>query len=156
MRAGLLSLLFAALLIVGSEPFLLKAAPPSEYQVRLHLPVLVATTPAPESSSQPNHPMDSSTLLSIGLFASLQVAMYIFCLVKIREIAGTEPVLCMGDFNTTPDTEPIRSFASALREASAARGAGAVQHRRAAAAPAGGPAHRRLPPAAGRSGGAGT
>jgi len=35
---------------------------------------------------------------------------------KIREIAGSEPVLCMGDFNTTPDTEPIRSFASALRD----------------------------------------
>ena len=90
MRAGLLALLFAALLIVGSEPFLLKAAPPSEYQVRLHLPVLVATTPAPESASQPTHHMDSSTLLSIGLFASLQVAMYIFCLVKIREIASQE------------------------------------------------------------------
>lgn len=90
MRAGVLALLFAALLIVGSEPFLLKAAPPSEYQVRLHMPVLVAATSAPDLPSQPNHHMDSSTLLSIGLFASLQVAMYIFCLVKIREIAGQE------------------------------------------------------------------
>ena len=90
MRAGVLAVLFAALLIVGTEPFLLKAAPPSEYQLRLHLPVLVASTPNPELPSQPNHHMDTSTLISIGLFASLQVAMYLFCLVKIREIAGQE------------------------------------------------------------------
>jgi hypothetical protein len=30
---------------------------------------------------------DTSTLLSIGFFASLQVAMYFICLLKIREIA---------------------------------------------------------------------
>ena len=88
MRAGVLAVAFAALLVVGTEPFLLQAAPPSEYRLRLHLPVLVAAAPAPVSASQPNHPMDSSTLVSIGLFASLQVAMYLFCLVKIREIAG--------------------------------------------------------------------
>jgi len=88
MRAGLLALLFAGLLIVGSEPFLLKAAPPSEYQLRLLIPVLVVGAAAPLSPSQPNHIMDASTLLSIGFFASLQVAMYIFCLVKIREVAG--------------------------------------------------------------------
>jgi hypothetical protein len=86
-RGVALCLAFAALLVVGTEPFLLQAAPPSEYRLRLHLPVLVAA-PAHVSASQPNHPMDSSTLVSIGLFASLQVAMYLFCLVKIREIAG--------------------------------------------------------------------
>ena len=89
-RAGILACFFAALLVIGTEPFLLKAAPASEYQVRLRLPVLVAVTPAAEVISQPNHHMDSSTLLSIGLFASLQVAMYVFCLVKIREIAGQQ------------------------------------------------------------------
>jgi hypothetical protein len=31
--------------------------------------------------------MSTSTLLSIGFFAALQVAMYFVCLVKIREIA---------------------------------------------------------------------
>ena len=87
-RAGVLALFFAALLVIGTEPFLLRAAPASEYQLRLNLPVLVAVTPATEVTSQPTLTMDSSTLLSIGLFASLQVAMYIFCLVKIREIAG--------------------------------------------------------------------
>jgi hypothetical protein len=75
---------------VGTEPFLLKAAPPSEYQVRVHFPVLFAATPAPDAPSQPNHHMDSSTLISIGLFATLQVAMYFICLVKIREIAGQD------------------------------------------------------------------
>ncbi len=93
MKAGVLALLFAALLVVGTEPFLLKAAPPSEYQVRVHFPVLFAASSAPvapATPSQPNHHMDSSTLISIGLFASLQVAMYFICLVKIREIAAQE------------------------------------------------------------------
>jgi hypothetical protein len=90
MKAGVLALLFAALLVVGTEPFLLKAAPPSEYQVRVHFPVLFAATPAPAKPSQINTHMDSSTLISIGLFASLQVAMYFICLVKIREIAGQD------------------------------------------------------------------
>jgi len=88
LRSGALALLFSALLVVASEPFLLKAAPPSEFRQRLVLPVLVATSAQPPAS--PNKTvttMDSSTLLSIGLFASLQVAMYLFCLLKIREIA---------------------------------------------------------------------
>lgn len=90
MKAGVLALLFAGLLVIGTEPFLLKAAPPSEYQVRVHLPVLFAASPAPVASSKPTLHMDSSTLISIGFFASLQVAMYFICLVKIREIAGQD------------------------------------------------------------------
>lgn len=88
MKSGALALLFSALLVVASEPFLLKAAPPSEFRHRLVLPVLVATSqpPAPTKAS-PVTSMDSSTLLSIGLFALLQVAMYLTCLLKIREIA---------------------------------------------------------------------
>ena len=31
--------------------------------------------------------MDASTILSIGIFAALQIAMYFTCLLKIREIA---------------------------------------------------------------------
>jgi protein CrcB len=72
MRSGALALLFAALLVVVSEPFLLKAAPLSEYRVRLILPVLVSTSKPP---TPPNpHPlptMDNSTLISIGFFAAL-------------------------------------------------------------------------------------
>lgn len=90
-KSGVLAVLFAALLVVASEPFLLKAAPPSEFQLRLRLPVLVATNEAPRPpDSQPTSPMDQSTILSIGFFAALQIAMYFICLQKIREVARQE------------------------------------------------------------------
>jgi hypothetical protein len=86
MKAGVLALVFGVLLVVVSEPFLLKAAPPSEYRFRL--PVLVSVVDSPVSSpSQPIKSMDSSTLLSIGFFAALQIAMYFACLLKIRDVA---------------------------------------------------------------------
>jgi hypothetical protein len=88
LKSGALALLFAALFIVATEPYLLKAAPPSEFRVRLVLPALVATSANPvQSQNEPIHTMDSSTLLSIAFFAALQVAMYFTCLLKIREIA---------------------------------------------------------------------
>lgn len=90
MKAGVLALLFAALLVVGTEPFLLKAAPPSEYQVRVHFPVLFAVDSTSTPPASPSLTMDSSTIISILLFASLQVGMYFICLVKIREIAGQD------------------------------------------------------------------
>jgi endonuclease/exonuclease/phosphatase family metal-dependent hydrolase len=36
---------------------------------------------------------------------------------KIKEIAGDHPVLCLGDFNATPDSEPIAIMAAGLRDA---------------------------------------
>ena len=88
MKSGVLALLFAALFIVVTEPFLLKAAPLSEYRFRLVLPVLLSTTaPSTTPLAQPTPTMDASTLISIGFFASLQIAMYFTCLLKIREIA---------------------------------------------------------------------
>lgn len=36
---------------------------------------------------------------------------------KMREIAGDSPVLCLGDFNATPDSEPIGIMAAVLRDA---------------------------------------
>ena len=36
---------------------------------------------------------------------------------KIKEIAGANPVLCLGDFNATPDSEPIGIMAAGLRDA---------------------------------------
>ena len=88
LKSGVLALLFAALLVIGTEPFLLKAAPPSEFRFRLVLPALVtSSTPPAQSSAKTIHSMDSSTLISIGFFAALQVAMYLTCLAKIREIA---------------------------------------------------------------------
>ncbi len=90
MKSGALALLFSALLIVATEPFLLKAAPPSEYRARLVLPVLVVnSTPSSTPTAKTTPTMDSSTLISIGFFASLQIAMYFICLLKIREVART-------------------------------------------------------------------
>ena len=36
---------------------------------------------------------------------------------KIREIAGDQPVICVGDFNSTPETEQIATMKSLLRDA---------------------------------------
>jgi endonuclease/exonuclease/phosphatase family metal-dependent hydrolase len=36
---------------------------------------------------------------------------------KIEEIAGDHPVICVGDFNATPDSEPIATMQRALRDA---------------------------------------
>lgn len=87
-KSGVLACLFAALLVLATEPFLLKAAPPSEFKARLVLPVLVNTaeSPTPATNQTPPH-MDTSTILSIGFFAALQIAMYLICLAKIREVA---------------------------------------------------------------------
>lgn len=86
-RAGVLAIVMSALLIVATEPFLLKAAPPSEYRVHLAIPMLAATSTQTESvqTSKPVT-METSTLVSIGIFAALQVGMYMACLRKIREI----------------------------------------------------------------------
>jgi hypothetical protein len=86
-RAGILAIVMSALLVVATEPFLLKAAPPSEYQLRLVIPMLAtsATQTSPNQSST-TVTMETSTLVSIGVFAALQVGMYLACLRKIREI----------------------------------------------------------------------
>ncbi len=90
MKSGVLALLFASLLIIATEPFLLKAAPPSEFRFRLVLPVLLSTsTTSAHPPVKPTPTMDASTLISIGFFAMLQIAMYFTCLLKIREIART-------------------------------------------------------------------
>lgn len=87
-KSGVLALLLAGVIVITTEPFLLKAAPPSEFRFRLVLPALVITSTNPDQSTDKTiTTMDASTLLSIGFFAALQVAMYFACLLKIREIA---------------------------------------------------------------------
>jgi hypothetical protein len=87
MRSGVLAVVMSALLIVATEPFLLKAAPSSEYRVHLAIPMLASTsTQTQPSSNQIPVTMETSTLVSIGIFAALQVGMYLACLRKIREI----------------------------------------------------------------------
>jgi hypothetical protein len=87
-KCGILALILAGLLALGTEPFLLKAAPISEFTLRLSLPALASNSIVPEQETGNSFTsMDTKTLLSIGFFASLQVVMYLICLSKIREIA---------------------------------------------------------------------
>ena len=87
-KSGALALLIASFLVLFTEPFLLRAAPPSEFKLKFILPVLSVLTDAnPKSPSASSPTMDQSTLISIGFFAALQIGMYIICLLKIREIS---------------------------------------------------------------------
>ncbi len=86
MHAGVLAFLFAAIVLVVTEPFLLKAVPASEF--RLRIPVLVASTvAAAPTDSEPTKTMESTNLIEIAVFAVLQIAVYFLCLRKIGEIA---------------------------------------------------------------------
>ena len=87
LKSGVLALFAALLLVVATEPFLLKGAPLSEYRFKIVIPMLAnVATPSsqPQSSTHPD--MDTSTLISIGFFALLQVVTYLVCLMKIGEI----------------------------------------------------------------------
>lgn len=85
MKAGAVAVLFALLLLVATEPFLLQAAPVSEFQLRR--PVLVIASAIASPESQPANTMETTNLISIGIFAVLQIAVYLLCLVKIRDVA---------------------------------------------------------------------
>ncbi|MFZ5495153.1 MAG: hypothetical protein ACOZE5_07420 [Verrucomicrobiota bacterium] len=92
MGSGLVATILTFIFFVFSEPFLLKAAPLSDYRIRLSIPVIAANAPpapAPEPSTTATT-MDISTILSITAFAALQLGMYVICLLKISEIARQE------------------------------------------------------------------
>ena len=87
-RSGLIALFLAGLFIVATEPFLLKAAPSVDYLPHLRLPMLTAGTQvSPPSTANQSPSMNTSTLVTIGIFALLQVMMYFVCLQKINQIA---------------------------------------------------------------------
>ena len=88
LTTAVLAVLSGALLILASEPFLLAAVPPSEFAFRVVLPVLGSLTdPSSLATVSPTFAMDTSTLLSIGLFALLQIGWFFLCLRKITEIS---------------------------------------------------------------------
>jgi hypothetical protein len=90
-RAGVLAVVMSALFVVATEPFLLRAAPASEYRLRLVIPMLANTaTQTPSTANTNPVTMETSTLVSIGIFAALQVVMYMACLRKIQEIERQE------------------------------------------------------------------
>ena len=88
MGSGVLAAILTFIFFVFSEPFLLKAAAATDYQIRLIVPILgqTAAAAAPASASNPTPTMDTTTLLSILAFLLLQVGMYVICLLKISEI----------------------------------------------------------------------
>jgi hypothetical protein len=86
MGSGLIAVILTFIFLVFSEPFLLKAAPISDYKIKLTIPVIGALAAPVASASNPPTTMDLTTILSITLFACLQVGMYVICLLKISEI----------------------------------------------------------------------
>lgn len=88
LSSGVLAVFAAALIVLATEPFLLQAAPTSEFKFSIAVPVLADLSDgASIEPTPPTSAMDSSTLLSIGFFAALQVAMYLICLLKINEVS---------------------------------------------------------------------
>lgn len=86
LKAGMLAVLMAALFAAATEPFLLRGEAISEFKVRFVLPALSASLHSTPAETPITSTMDTTTLISIGFFAALQIAMYLFCLAKIREI----------------------------------------------------------------------
>src|SRR5690606_12364699 len=71
-KSGALAVLTAALLVLGTEPFLLKPPAPSEFQLKLTVPVLSnISDPDSLTPTAPTFNMDTSTLRTIGFFLLL-------------------------------------------------------------------------------------
>ena len=88
MGSGLIAVILTFIFFVFSEPFLLKAAPVSEYKIRLTIPIVgTLAAPATPAASTPPTTMDISTILTITIFAAIQLGVYVICLMKIAEVA---------------------------------------------------------------------
>jgi hypothetical protein len=88
MGSGVLAAILTFIFLVFSEPFLLKAAASTDYQIKLVIPVLGQAIAGPAAKTATTAPtMELSTVLSIMTFALLQIAMYVTCLMKISEVA---------------------------------------------------------------------
>lgn len=86
MQSGILAFAFAGLLVLATEPYLLKAAPLSEYRFKIVIPLLANTGTPPETPPVSLTAMNTSTIVSIGIFAVLQIITYLICLRKLNEI----------------------------------------------------------------------
>ncbi|MFM8471191.1 MAG: hypothetical protein ACKODH_14730, partial [Limisphaerales bacterium] len=88
-QRAVVAMVVSLMLLAAGEPFLLKPLGSPEFRLRLKWPVLT-NSPVPtdktETATKTKTRMDLSTILSIVLFAALQVAVYAICLMKIREI----------------------------------------------------------------------
>lgn len=86
--SAVLAVLLSTLVIAATEPFLLQATPSaSDFKLAFAVPVIGdITDPSSLTQQAPSFVMDTNTLLSIGLFAALQIGMYLICLLKIQSI----------------------------------------------------------------------
>lgn len=86
-RSGALALVATAVFVVVTEPYLGRAAAPRIDGLTLAMPVL-GNLADPDSlkTVTPSFAMDTHSLLAIALFGALQIAMYLVCLAKIRDI----------------------------------------------------------------------
>ncbi len=87
MGSGLIAAILTFIFFVFSEPFLLKAAPLSDYKIKLTVPVIGAVTAPAATDSTTSATMDTSTIASVLVFALIQIGMYVICLQKISEVA---------------------------------------------------------------------
>jgi hypothetical protein len=87
MGSSVLAAILTFIFFVFSEPFLLKAAASTDYQIKLLIPVLGQSAAAPLAPLSPTTSMEFKTILSISFFAFLQVGMYIICLMRISDVA---------------------------------------------------------------------
>jgi hypothetical protein len=87
MGSGIIAVILTFIFFVFSEPFLLKAAPVSEYTLKLTIPIVGAVAAPATSASTPPTTMDISTILTITIFAAIQLGVYVICLLKISEVS---------------------------------------------------------------------
>ncbi|MDR1789695.1 MAG: hypothetical protein LBR12_05065, partial [Opitutaceae bacterium] len=88
MKNVVLGLLTGFMLAVGTEPALVNVAKTTGLKIELAVPVIsnLGTPGATLSTVKPTTVMDTNTLLSIGIFLTLQIGMYLVCLWKMRSI----------------------------------------------------------------------
>jgi hypothetical protein len=86
--SAVLAILLGGLVIAATEPFLLRVTPAAtDFRLSFAVPVLSDITDSTTLTHQPpSFAMDTNSLLSIGLFAALQIGMYLICLLKIQSI----------------------------------------------------------------------
>ncbi len=107
MGGGVIAAILTFIFFVFSEPFLLKAAPVSDYKIKLVIPVIGSlAAPAAVNSSTTSPTMDISTILSITIFACLQIGMYVICLLKISEV-DRQPLAAAGKLRLVENEENL-------------------------------------------------
>ena len=85
MGSGLIAAILTFIFFVLSEPFLLNAAAASDYKLKLTIPIVGALATPATASTTPTT-MESSTVVSITVFALIQIGMYVICLMKISDV----------------------------------------------------------------------